>query len=58
MKLIEYRASYNTGDGSSTDIVKVRARSINAGWSRAARLALQGLPSGWELITLEFWQVV
>ncbi len=54
MKRIQYRVTYaHGGEG----IINVHARSINSGFLKAARIALRGLPEGWEISSLEFWMV-
>jgi hypothetical protein len=68
MKTIEYRASYGgtitpTGLDTSTagdELIRVQARTINSGYAKALRRALEPLGSGArrELLGLIFWQVV
>lgn len=58
MRRIEYRATYKQANGDpSKDVFAVFALNINSGFVKATRLALKGLPKGWELLVVEFWQV-
>jgi hypothetical protein len=59
MKVIEYRASYAESI-SDNEIIRVHARSINTGYAKALKIALQPLGNGRvrELCSLQFWQVL
>lgn len=70
MKTIEYRVQYTgklTGRGNRDDspngveyeVVSVRARDINSGFTKALKTAQQPLGSGRyrEIGTIEFWQI-
>ena len=56
MQTIEYRAVYAEG---SDEIIRVRARTINSGFTKALRLAREPLGNGREreLSRLEFWMI-
>jgi len=58
MKLIEYRATFETIN--DTEVIRVRARSINTGYAKALKIALQPLGSGRvrEITSIQFWQVL
>ena len=60
MKRIKYRAIYAKANGEQADdqVFTVTARSINTGFAKAIRQATQGLPKGWELTKIEFWEVL
>ncbi len=56
MKVIEFKATY--GEGGSA-VVSVRARTIESGFRKAARLVTKEIPRTWGNIhSLEFWRVV
>lgn len=57
MKVIEYRAVYEDGQ---YDLLRVRARDINSGFSKALKLAKEPLGSGRvrEINRIEFWKVI
>jgi hypothetical protein len=54
VKEIRYRATYSEGE---EEIIAVRARTINSGFGKALRRALEPLGNGTrrELARLEFW---
>jgi hypothetical protein len=54
MKRIEYRVTYNE---HGSQYLIVHARGINSGFRKAVALALRDLPSGWEIVRVEFWMV-
>lgn len=70
MKTIEYRVEYTgkllfTGGVAADtqvtgEIVRVQARDINSGYSKALKRALEPLGSGArrEIGRIEFWQIV
>jgi hypothetical protein len=59
MKTIEYRITYNFG-GTDRETVRVQARDINSGFSKALKAAKEPLGNGHvrEIVSIEFWQVV
>jgi hypothetical protein len=54
MKIIIYRAVYDTPSGLVTERFRVRARNVDSGWAKAIRLAVAGKPKGWRLHIVEF----
>lgn len=60
MKTIEYRVTYAEGH---TDIVRVQARDINSGFTKAVKLARRETTPRrpgdrrWEIAIIEFWTV-
>jgi hypothetical protein len=58
MKTIEYRITYTYASYDET--VRVQARNINSGFSKALKLARKPLGNGREreIARIEFWQVV
>lgn len=59
MKTIVYTAVYQSPKtGAIVDRVEVYARDINAGFAKASRYALSGMPKGWEMVSLTFTEVV
>jgi hypothetical protein len=74
MKEIEFKITYNgeivygatttsigtTNGVGSTEIVRVRARDINSGFTKALKRARERLGNGRrrEIATVEFWRVV
>lgn len=60
MKTIEYRAVYADPliDGQP-EVIRVQARSINSGFSKALKIAREPLGNGRvrELNRVEFWQI-
>lgn len=66
MKTIEYQATYSgvlgprgVSDEPTTEVIRVQARDINAGFAKALRRAQEPLGNGnrRELIILQFWQI-
>jgi hypothetical protein len=60
MKTIEYRVIYNGYAGAIEEVVRVQARSINSGFTKAVKRAREPLGNGHvrEIARIEFWQVV
>ena len=57
MQTIEYRVTYNL---FATEIVRVQARTINSGFTKAVKAAREPLGNGHEreIASIEFWMVV
>ena len=57
MKTIEYRVIFTE---DSDEIIRVQARSINSGFTKALKIARQPLGSGVEreIARVEFWAVL
>jgi hypothetical protein len=64
MKVIEYRVHFKPDSAvvnyPTEEVVRVKARDINSGFSKALKLAKEPLGSGVvrEIAAIEFWQVV
>ncbi len=59
MKTIEYRVTYNLFAGSTTEVVRIQARDINSGFTKAVKAAREPLGNGHrrEISSVEFWQI-
>ena len=59
MREIQYRITFQGVDTVETEVITVRARSINSGFGKALKRALEPLGSGRqrEIASIEFWMV-
>lgn len=56
-KYLKYKVTYQTPTTTTEDKIEVTASTLNAGFRRAVDFALKGLPKGWEIVSIEFWEM-